>query len=177
MDNMQKCWYVVHTYAGYENKVKTNLEKRVESMNMEESIFRVIVPMENEIQMKAGKKKVIPRKVYPGYVLVEMHLTDTSWYVVRNTPGVTGFVGTGSKPVPLKPQEVEKILEQMGYMENRLKVNYKVGDSVRIIDEPFEDFIGQIEEIDADKGKLKVAVNMFGRETLVELEFSQVEEL
>lgn len=170
-------WYVIHTYAGYENKVKANLEKRVESMNMEENIFRVVVPMENEVQIKGGKRKITPRKVYPGYVLVEMNLTDTSWYVVRNTPGVTGFVGTGSKPVPLQPGEAEKILEQMGYMENRIKVNFSEGESVRITDGPFEDFVGVIQEISPEKGKLRVSVSMFGRETIVEQEFSQVEKI
>lgn len=174
---MEKQWYVIHTYAGYENKVKANLEKRVESMNMEENIFRVIVPMENEVQIKGGKKKITPRKVYPGYVLVEMYLTDTSWYVVRNTPGVTGFVGMGAKPVPLHASEAEKILEQMGYMESRIKVNFSVGESIRIISGPFENFVGIVDEIDAFKGKMKVSVSMFGRETPVELEFSQVEKL
>lgn len=175
---MEKEWYVIHTYAGYENKVKANLEKRVESMNMEENIFRVIVPMENEVQIKNGKKKVTPRKVYPGYVLVEMNLTDTSWYVVRNTPGVTGFVGTGAKPVPLHAEEAEKILAQMGYMENRIKVNFSVGEGVRVIDGPFEDFVGVIEEIFPEKGKMRVNVTMFGgRETPVEFEFPQVEKL
>ena len=158
-------------------KVKANLEKRVESMNMEENIFRVVVPMENEVQIKGGKRKITPRKVYPGYVLVEMNLTDTSWYVVRNTPGVTGFVGTGSKPVPLQPGEAEKILEQMGYMENRIKVNFSVGESVRITDGPFEDFVGVIQEIFPEKGKLRVSVSMFGRETMVEQEFSQIEKI
>ncbi|MBQ6808131.1 MAG: transcription termination/antitermination protein NusG [Firmicutes bacterium] len=170
-------WYVIHTYAGYENKVKANLEKRVESMNMEENIFRVIVPMENEIQIKGGKRKITPRKVYPGYVLVEMNLTDTSWYVVRNTPGVTGFVGTGSKPVPLHPEEAEKILEQMGYMEDRIKVDFAIGESVRIIEGPFEDFTGLIQEIFPEKGKVRIAVSMFGRETMVEQEFSQIEKI
>lgn len=174
---MEKDWYVIHTYAGYENKVKANLEKRVESMNMEENIFRVIVPIENEVLIKGGKKKITPRKVYPGYVLVEMNLTDTSWYVVRNTPGVTGFVGTGAKPVPLHPEEAEKILEQMGYMENHLKINFSVGESVRIIAGPFENFVGEVTDIFPDKGKLRVSVSMFGRETPVELEFSQVEKL
>ncbi len=174
---MEKQWYVIHTYAGYENKVKANLEKRVESMNMEENIFRVIVPMENEVSIKGGKKKITPRKVYPGYVLVEMNLTDTSWYVVRNTPGVTGFVGTGSKPVPLHEEEAEKILMQMGYMENRFKVNFSLGESVRIASGPFENFVGEVTDIDAEKGKLRVSVSMFGRETPVELEFSQVEKL
>jgi transcriptional antiterminator NusG len=174
---MEKKWYVIHTYAGYENKVKANLEKRVESMNMEENIFRVIVPMENEVQIKGGKKKITPRKVYPGYVLVEMNMTDSSWYVVRNTPGVTGFVGTGAKPVPLLPEEAERILEQMGYMENRIKVNFTVGESVRLIDGPFEEFIGVVEEIYADRGKMKVTVSIFGRETPLELDFSQAEKL
>ena len=174
---MDKDWYVIHTYAGYENKVKANLEKRVESMNMEENIFRVIVPMENEVQIKGGKRKITPRKVYPGYVLVEMNLTDTSWYVVRNTPGVTGFVGTGAKPVSLHAEEAEKILAQMGYMENRIKVNFSLGESVRIISGPFENFVGSVDEIFAEKGKMRVSVSMFGRETPVELEFSQVEKL
>ena len=129
---MEKEWYVIHTYSGYENKVKTNLERRVESMNMEEEIFRVVVPVENEIQVKGGKKKITPRKVYPGYVLVEMYMTDQSWYVVRNTPGVTGFVGTGSKPVPLFPNEAEKLLADMGYSENKIKVDFTVGESVRM---------------------------------------------
>jgi transcriptional antiterminator NusG len=175
--NKDAHWYVIHTYAGYENKVKANLEKRVESMNMEGSIFQVVVPMENEVQIKNGKKKITPRKVYPGYVLVEMLLTDSSWYVVRNTPGVTGFVGAGAKPVPLYESEVEKILTQMGYMENRYKVNFKAGDSVRIIEEPFENFIGLVEEVYPERGKLKISISMFGRETLMELEFSKVEEL
>ena len=174
---MEKEWYVIHTYAGYENKVKANLEKRVESMNMEENIFRVVVPMENEVVIKGGKRKITPRKVYPGYVLVEMNLTDTSWYVVRNTPGVTGFVGTGSKPVPLHKEEAEQILEQMGYMENRIKVNFSEGESVRIISGPFEDFMGVVQEIREEKGNMNVSVSMFVRETLVELEFSQVEKL
>ena len=174
---MEKNWYVVHTYAGYENKVKANLEKRVESMNMEDSIFRVIVPMEDEVQIKDGKRKVTPKKVFPGYVLVEMYLNDTSWYVVRNTPGVTGFVGTGSKPVPLHQGEVDKILAQMDVDKQQIKVNFSVGESVRIISGPFEEVIGQVEEIDLDKGKLRVIVSMFGRETPVILDFFQVEKL
>lgn len=175
--DMKKEWYVIHTYAGYENKVKANLEKRVESMNMEENIFRVIVPMENEVQMKGGKKKIVPKKVFPGYVLVEMYLTDSSWYVVRNTPGVTGFVGTGAKPVPLLDEEADRILEQMGQMENRIKVNFAVGESVRLNDGPFEDFVGVVEEIFADKGKMLVTVSIFGRETPLEVDFSQAEKL
>ncbi|MHB1653551.1 MAG: transcription termination/antitermination protein NusG [Desulfitobacteriaceae bacterium] len=174
---MDKNWYVIHTYSGYENKVKTNLEKRVESMNMEDKIFRVLVPMEDEIEIKNGKKKVTKRKVFPGYVLVEMEMTDDSWYVVRNTPGVTGFVGTGAKPIPLMEQEVAAILRQMGYEEIRTKINYTVNQTVKVISGPFKDFIGVIREILEDKGKLRVAVSMFGRETPVELEFSQVEKL
>ncbi|MCL2677680.1 MAG: transcription termination/antitermination protein NusG [Clostridiales bacterium] len=172
---MEKQWYVIHTYAGYENKVKANLEKRVESMNMEENIFRVIVPMENEVQIKGGKRKIVPRKVYPGYVIVEMYMTDTSWYVVRNTPGVTGFVGTGAKPVPLHEAEAQAVLAQMGLGGQVVKINFSVGDSVRIIEGPFENFTGMVNEISAEKGKLKVTISMFGRETPVELEFSQVE--
>lgn len=174
---MEKQWFVIHTYAGYENKVKDNLEKRAESMHMEDHIFRVIVPMEDEILMKDGRKKVVQRKVFPGYVLVEMILTDHSWYVVRNTSGVTGFVGAGNKPVPLNEEEINTILEQMGVIEGRVKILFAVGESVRVKEGPFEDFIGVVEELFPDKGKLKVSVSMFGRETPVELEFYQVEKI
>ncbi len=174
---MEKLWYVIHTYAGYENKVKMNLEKRAESMNMEDHIFRIIVPMEDEIQVKDGKKKTVKRKVFPGYVLVEMILTDDSWYVVRNTPGVTGFVGTGNKPVPLKEEEAQGVLEQLGVIEGRIKVFFALGENVRVKDGPFEDLVGVVEEIFPEKGKVKVVVDMFGRETPVELEFYQVEKI
>lgn len=174
---MAKDWYVIHTYSGYENKVKMNLEKRVESMNMEEKIFRVLVPMEDEIEFKNGKEKITKRKVYPGYVLVEMEMTDDSWYVVRNTPGVTGFVGTGTKPIPLLDQEVVKILQQMGMDEVHTRIDFEVNQSVQVIVGPFKDFVGVVREIFADKGKLRVEVSMFGRETPVELEFSQVQKL
>ncbi|MEG0874215.1 MAG: transcription termination/antitermination protein NusG [Clostridiales bacterium] len=174
---MEKLWYVIHTYAGYENKVKMNLERRAESMQMEDHIFRIIVPMEDEIQVKDGKKKIVKRKVFPGYVLVEMILTDDSWYVVRNTPGVTGFVGTGNKPVPLKEEEAQHVLEQLGFIEGRIKVLFSVGENVRVKEGPFEDFIGIVEEIFPEKGKMRVAVSMFGRETPVELEFYQVEKV
>lgn len=174
---MEKQWFVIHTYAGYENKVKDNLEKRAESMHMEDHIFRVIVPMEDEILMKDGRKKVVQRKVFPGYVLVEMILTDHSWYVVRNTSGVTGFVGAGNKPVPLNEEEINTILEQMGVIEGRVKIQFAVGESVRVKEGPFEDFIGVVDELFPDKGKLKVSVSMFGRETPVELEFYQVEKI
>ncbi|MDR3543161.1 MAG: transcription termination/antitermination protein NusG [Desulfosporosinus sp.] len=174
---MAKDWYVIHTYSGYENKVKMNLEKRVESMNMEEKIFRVLVPMEDEIEFKNGKEKILKRKVYPGYVLVEMEMTDDSWYVVRNTPGVTGFVGTGTKPIPLLDQEVVKILQQMGMDEIHTRIDFEINQSVQVIAGPFKDFVGVVREILADKGKLRVEVSMFGRETPVELEFAQVQKL
>lgn len=177
---MEKRWYVVHTYSGYENKVKMNLEKRVESMEMTDKIFRVLVPTEEEIVNKDGKKKIVMRKVYPGYVLVEMIQTDDSWYVVRNTPGVTGFVGSsgsGSKPTPLLPEEVEGILKHMGMDEPKPKPDFSVNENVRVKVGPFADFVGTIEDIMLDKGKLKVHVNMFGRETPLELDFDQVEKV
>ncbi|WP_339060647.1 transcription termination/antitermination protein NusG [Tepidibacillus marianensis] len=177
---MEKKWYVVHTYSGYENKVKTNLEKRVESMGMEDKIFRVLVPMEEEVETKDGKKKSVMKKVFPGYVLVEMVMTDDSWYVVRNTPGVTGFVGSsgaGSKPTPLLDEEAKTILKQMGMEEIRPKVNLNLKENVKVIEGPFHNLIGHIEEINVEKQKVKVFVNMFGRETPVELDFNQVEKI
>ncbi|CRK85267.1 transcription termination/antitermination protein NusG [Neobacillus massiliamazoniensis] len=177
---MEKNWYVVHTYSGYENKVKANLEKRVESMGMADKIFRVVVPEEEETDIKNGKKKVVKRKVFPGYVLVELVMTDDSWYVVRNTPGVTGFVGSagsGSKPTPLLPEEVVVILKRMGVEEKRIDVDYVIGDTVQVKEGPFANFTGTVEEMDKDKAKLKVLVNMFGRDTPVELDFSQIEKM
>lgn len=177
---MEKKWYVVHTYSGYENKVKTNLEKRVETMGMGDRIFRVLVPMEEEVENKAGKKKIVMKKVFPGYILVEMIMTDESWYVVRNTPGVTGFVGSsgaGSKPTPLLDEEVKAILKQMGIIEARPKIDFTLKENVQVIDGPFENFIGYIEEINVEKLKLKVLVNMFGRETPVELDFDQIKKI
>ncbi|ENH95870.1 transcription antitermination protein NusG [Gracilibacillus halophilus YIM-C55.5] len=178
---MEKRWYVVHTYSGYENKVKTNLEKRLESMGMEDKIFRVLVPEDEETEIKNGKKKVMKKKVFPGYVLAEMVMTDDSWYVVRNTPGVTGFVGSagsGTKPMPLLDEEVESILKRMGYDEPKVTdVDFEVKESVEVTDGPFAEFTGTIENIDLDKQKVKVHVNMFGRETPVELDFSQIKKL
>lgn len=177
---MEKQWYVVHTYSGYENKVKANLEKRVESMNMGDKIFRVVVPMEEEIVNKDGRKKVVKRKVYPGYVLVEMIQTDDSWYVVRNTPGVTGFVGStgsGSKPIPLRPEEAEEILRHMGIEDPKPVIDFELKENVRIKVGPFANFVGSIEEIIPEKSKVKVHVNMFGRETPLELDFTQVEKI
>jgi transcriptional antiterminator NusG len=177
---MEKNWFVVHTYSGYENKVKANLEKRVESMEMTDKIFRVLVPVEEETEIKNGKTKNITRKVFPGYVLIEMIMTDDSWYVVRNTPGVTGFVGSsgaGSKPTALLPEEIDNILKKMGVEEPKSGVDFEISESVKVKDGPFANFIGTIEEIQIDKRKLKVHVNMFGRETPVELDFSQVEKV
>lgn len=177
---MEKNWYVVHTYSGYENKVKTNLEKRVETMGMQDKIFRVIVPEEEETDIKNGKKKTVKRKVFPGYVLVEIIMTDDSWYVVRNTPGVTGFVGSagsGSKPTPLLPEEINTILKSLGVEEKRIDIDFELGETVRVKEGPFANFTGSIEEIDKDKAKLKVLVNMFGRDTPVELEFTQIDKL
>ena len=177
-------WYVIHSYAGYENKVKSNLESRIASMNMEDRIFEVVIPMEDVIEFKAGKKVLVPKKVFPGYLLVRCDLDDDSWYVVRNTPGVTGFVGLGAKPTPLSRQEVESILQVKpegaeGAMpkKTRPRLEYEVGESVRVREGPFADFTGQIAEINEDQLKLKVLVNIFGRETPVELEFSQVAKL
>ncbi|WP_338450511.1 transcription termination/antitermination protein NusG [Niallia oryzisoli] len=177
---MEKNWYVVHTYSGYENKVKANLEKRVESMAMQDKIFRVIVPEEEETDVKNGKKKVVKRKVFPGYVLVELVMTDDSWYVVRNTPGVTGFVGSagaGSKPTPLLPDEINSILKHLGVDERRVDIDFEIGETVKVKEGPFANFEGSIEEIDKDKAKIKVLVNMFGRDTPVELEYTQVEKI
>jgi transcription termination/antitermination protein NusG len=177
---MEKQWYVVHTYSGYENKVKTNLEKRVESMDMQDKIFRVMIPTEEEVELKDGKKKTVTKKVFPGYVLVEMIMTDDSWYVVRNTPGVTGFVGSagsGSKPTPLKSTEVDTILKQMGVEDPKPRIDFVLKETVKVKEGPFAEFVGVIEEILPDKRKVKVHVNMFGRETPVELDYTQVEKI
>jgi transcriptional antiterminator NusG len=170
-------WYVIHTYSGYENKVKTNLEHRVHSMGMQDKIFQVVVPTEEEIEIRDGQRRTIQKKIFPGYVLVQMIMDDESWYVVRNTPGVTGFVGSGTRPVPLEAEEVASILRQMRAEEPRVKVGFQVGQTVRIIDGPFVDFAGQVDEINLEKGKVKVLVSFFGRETPVELDFLQVERI
>jgi len=175
-------WFVVHTYAGYENKVKSNLESRISSMNMEDRIYEVVIPVEDVIEFKGGKKVVVQKKVFPGYLLVRCELDDDSWYVVRNTPGVTGFVGHGSKPVPLARKDVETFLGVKAEgtdpaKKTRPRLEYEVGESVRVREGPFADFSGQIAEINEDQLKLKVLVNIFGRETPVELEFSQVAKL
>jgi transcriptional antiterminator NusG len=173
----EKKWYVIHTYSGYENKVKANLERKVHSMGMEDEIFRVVVPMEDEVEFKDGKKKIAKRKVFPGYVLVEMIVNDRSWYVVRNTPGVTGFVGSGTKPIPLTDAEVKGILKSMGIDEIKPKIDIQVSQIVRIISGAFENWSATVLELYPERSKLKVLVNMFGRETPVELDFSQVEKV
>ncbi|SDD80790.1 transcription antitermination protein nusG [Bhargavaea beijingensis] len=171
---------MVHTYSGYENKVKANLEKRVETMGMLDKIFRVIVPEEQETELKDGKKKTVMRKTFPGYVLVEMIMTDDSWYVVRNTPGVTGFIGSsggGAKPTPLMPDEVDFILRQMGMKEAKVEMDVEEGELVEVLEGPFANFQGTVEEVDPAKGKVKVAVEMFGRETKMELDFAQIRKI
>ena len=176
-------WYVVHSYAGYENKVKSNLESRIASMNMEDRIFEVVIPMEDVIEFKAGKKVVVPKKVFPGYLLVRCDLDDDSWRGIRETPGVTGFVGLGAKPTPLSRKEVEETLGVGGPVEGapekkaRPRLEYEEGEQVRVVAGPFADFNGAISEIDVDRSKLKVLVNIVGRETPVELEFGQVAKL
>jgi transcriptional antiterminator NusG len=170
-------WYVVHAYSGHEDKVRNNLLKRVESMDMHDKIFDVLVPTEEVIEIKDGQRRHVQKRIFPGYILVNMEMTDESWYVVRNTPGVTSFVGSGNKPIPLQPHEIKAIVKQTKAEAPKVKVEYQVGENVRVVDGPFSDFHGKVDEIMADKGKLKVLVNMFGRETPVELDLLQVERL
>jgi transcription termination/antitermination protein NusG len=168
-------WYVIHCYSGYENKVRHNLEQRIETMGMKDRIFDVVIPTQEEIEVKDGKRRTVERHIFPGYVLVNMLLTEESWYVVRNTPGVTGFVGMGNNPTPLRPEEVSQIIKRMEAEAPTVKVTYKVGERVRIIDGPFNDFRGMVSEIDMERTKVRVMVSFFGRETPVELDFLQVE--
>ncbi len=170
-----RAWYVVHCYSGYENKVRHNLEQRIETMNMKDFIFDVVVPTEEEIEVKDGKRKSVERRVFPGYILVNMEMNEESWYVVRNTPGVTSPVGMGNDPIPLRKEEVAKIIKRMEADAPRIKVTFRQGERVRIVDGPFNDFRGTVEDIDMDKAKVRVMVNFFGRETPVELDFLQVE--
>jgi transcription termination/antitermination protein NusG len=172
-----RSWYVIHCYSGYENKVRYNLEQRIESMGMKDKIFDVIVPTEEEIEVKDGKRRTVERRVFPGYILVQMLLTEDSWYVVRNTPGVTGFVGMGNTPTALRPEEVQQILKRMEAEAPKIKVTFKQGQKVRIVDGPFNDFVGTVSEIDMDRAKVRVMVSFFGRETPVELDFLQVEKV
>jgi len=170
-----RAWYVVHCYSGYENKVRHNLEQRIETMGMKDRIFDVVVPTEEEIEVKDGKRRTVERRVFPGYILVNLELSEESWYVVRNTPGVTGFVGMGTTPTPLRPEEVAQIIKRMEAEAPRIKVTFKSGERVRIVDGPFNDFRGTVSEIDMERAKVRVMVNFFGRETPVELDFLQVE--
>jgi transcriptional antiterminator NusG len=170
-----RAWYVIHCYSGYEAKVKHNLEQRIETMQMQDQIFQVVVPTEDEIEVRDGKRRVVERRVFPGYILVQMLLNDDSWYVVRNTPGVTGFVGMGNEPTPLRPEEVQGIMRRMEAEAPKIKVTFRQGQKVRIIDGPFNEFIGVVDEIDMERAKVRVLVSFFGRETPVELDFLQVE--
>jgi transcriptional antiterminator NusG len=179
-----RAWYVIHTYSGYENKVKTNLEHRISTMDAKDLIFQVVIPTEDEIEIRDGQRRTVARKIFPGYVLTQMielkeddPESSRAWFVVRNTPGVTGFVGSGTRPVPLEPPEVKRILRQMRVVAPKVKVGFIVGQSVRIVDGPFMDFVGQVDDINLEKGKVKVLVSFFGRETPVELDFLQVERL
>ena len=177
-------WYVIHTYSGYENKVKTNLEHRIQTMDAKDLIFQVVIPTEDEIEIRDGQRRTVARKIFPGYVLTQMIElkeddveSSRAWFVVRNTPGVTGFVGSGTRPVPLEPPEVKRILRQMRVEAPKVKVGFEVGQNVRIVDGPFMDFHGTVDDINLEKGKVKVLVSFFGRETPVELDFLQVERM
>jgi transcriptional antiterminator NusG len=176
-ENKGRNWYVIHCYSGYENKVRHAIEQRIETMGMRDRIFDVIIPTEEEIEVKDGKRKTVEKRVFPGYILVEMTLDEDSWFVVRNTPGVTGFVGMGNDPTPLSPEEVKKIMDRMDDDRVVFKVNFKVGEKVRITGGPFNDFIGRVANIDPDKAKVRVMVDFFGRETPVELDFMEVEKV
>ena len=173
----KRYWFVVHCYSGYEKKVEKGLKQRIASMGMQDQIFRVIVPTEEEIDVREGQRKVIQRRVFPGYILGEMAMSEESWYVVRNTPGVTGFVSSGDKPSPLREDEVAKILKRMDSEQPKVRVTYKTGQAVHIIDGPFADFRGTVDEVNMEKGKVRVMVSMFGRETPVELDLLQVEKV
>jgi len=174
---IDKNWFVIHTYSGYEERVKKNLEQRIKSMDSGDEIFQVLIPTEEEIEIKNGQKHTIAKKILPGYVIVEMKMSDRSWNIVRNTPAVTGFVSSGGKPSPLQEEEIQKILRQMKSETPRIKVGFKEGQSVRVTDGPFTDFVGIVDEVGMEKGKVKVLLSLFGRETPVELDFLQVEKL
>lgn len=173
----EKNWYVIHTYSGYEDAVARNLKQRIESLGMEDKIYSVLVPKEKKIKIKNGKRKIVEEKIYPGYVLVEMVVTDDSWYVVRNTPNVTGFVGSGTTPIPVSEGEITYLKKRMGVEEPQYLIEVEAGDAIKIIDGPFKDFDGKVSEIDAERGKVKVLINMFGRDTPVELDSLQIKKL
>lgn len=173
----QKHWYVINTYSGYEDNVRSALLQRIDSMDMKDRIFDVIVPKEKKVEIKNGKKKIVEKKIFPGYVLVQMILDEDSWYVVRNTPSVTGFIGFGNKPTALSDEEIKKIQKRMGIEEPEFKIDFAIGENVKIVDGPFKDFDGIISEIDKVRGKIKVLVSMFGRETPVELDALQIKRI
>jgi len=175
--NLGRRWYVLHTYSGYEENVKHNIEQRVESFDMQDKIFAVLVPKEKKIKIKNGKRRIVEEKIYPGYVLVEMVVTDDSWYVVRNTPRVTGFVGAGTTPAPLSQEEMDVLLKSAGEEEPKFKIEVNIGDPVKITDGPFKDFDGKVSEVDQEKGKIKVLVSVFGRDTPLELDSLQIKKL
>ena len=175
--NQGKRWYVLHTYSGYEENVEKNLKQRIESMDMEDKIFNILIPTEKKIKIKNGKRTVLEEKIFPGYVMVEMIVNDDSWYVVRNTPNVTGFIGTGTIPTPISEKEVKSLQKRMGVEEPKFKIDVSVGSPVRIIDGPFKSLEGKVTNIDEAKGKIKVLVSMFGRETPVELDFLQIKKI
>ena len=177
MDENGKYWFVIHTYSGYEERVKRNLEQRIKAMDSGDEIVEVVIPTEEEIEVRSGQRRTVTKKILPGYVLVKMGMSDQSWNIVRHTPGVTGFVGSGTRPVPLGEEEVGKILKQMEAEVPRVKVGFRRGQSIRVTDGPFIDFVGVVDDISAEKGKIKVLLCLFGRETPVELDFLQVEKL
>lgn len=173
----KKAWYVIHTYSGYEDAVAKNLKQRIESLGMQDKIFNVIVPKEKKIKIKDGKRTVVEEKIYPGYVLVEMIVTDDSWYVVRNTPNVTGFIGAGTTPIPVSEKEIEILKQRMGTKEPQYKIDFRVGDRVKITDGPFRDYEGKVAQVDEERGKVKVLIALFGRDTPVELDSLQIRKL
>ncbi len=177
MDENEKRWFVIHTYSGYEERVKKNLEQRIKFMDSRDEVFKVEIPTVEETEVRSGQRRTVTKKILPGYVLIQMRMSDQSWNIVRNTPGVTGFVGSGSKPIPLREEEVSQIMKQMAAEAPRVKVGFRKGQSVRVTDGPFIDFVGVVDDISAEKGKVKVLLSLFGRETPVELDFLQVEKL
>jgi len=173
----EKHWFVIHTYSGQEDRVKKNLEQRVKFMDSENEVFQVVIPTEDEIEVKSGRRRTVTKKILPGYVLIQMKMTDQSWNVVRNTPGVTGFAGSGGKPTPLQEAEISEILKRMEAEAPKVNIGFRKGQSIRVIDGPFIDFVGIVDEINMEKGKVKVLLSLFGKETTVELDFLQVEKL
>jgi len=177
VDENEKRWFVIHTYSGYEERVKKNLEQRIKFMDSRDEVIQVVIPTEEETEVRDGQRRTVTKKILPGYVLIQMRMSDQSWNIVRNTPGVTGFVGSGNKPIPLREEEVNQIVRQMAAEAPRVKVGFRKGQSVRVTDGPFIDFVGVVDDISAAKGKVKVLLSLFGRETPVELDFLQVEKL